>query len=148
LSEHGYHRQAETITRTLLLGENLSKLSTLILCSAVVSEDVLRDFLVDCKGNLRSITLYRVKMACPKSEWSGILGTFLDLPSLWSLYLDNITLKGSRRPGLVVSFKSIKRFDEANGQSGHNRVSMRGRDVVVAGLRELLSIPLDYFRSY
>jgi hypothetical protein len=135
LSEHGYHRQAETITRPLLLGENLPRLSTPMLGAAVVSGDVFRKLLVDCKSTLRIITIYRVKLACPSSEWSGNLRTLPDLPLLWSLDLKNLSLQGTRRAELCVNFGSIKRFDEANGHSGNHEVSTRGSDVFIAGLR-------------
>jgi hypothetical protein len=144
LGEYGFSHQSEAITRALLVGSNLSKLTRLRLDVANISEEVIRSVLTECKCTLKSVTIRWTRLVNIRSGWPGVLCMILDLPSLQYIHLEHIICGDNGWS--CVSFEPVKQFDVTSGQRGHHVLIMRGRDVVVAGLRELLRKPLIYFQ--
>jgi hypothetical protein len=144
LGEYGFSRRAETVTRSILLAQDHDRLSHLQLDTVVVSEEVLLNILARCRHTLKSIMLNWVKLAYPHREWSAALGMMKDLPLLKRLELEYLLFKDSIRVYPRVCFESVRHGEEMEGKDNHHRMKLYGREVVVAGMNELLSNPLLY----
>lgn len=143
LQEYPSSRRSEPVVKTLLLGNSPPALSTLNLNDTVVSEDVLLQVLETYKSTLTHLKLIKVRLHLSSSEWSGVFGAILQMPVLERLGLSHLRLGRYQRSVLMIIPESLESRAESGGRCRH-WMTMNGRDVVVAGLRELLSKPLDY----
>lgn len=145
LQEYRSSRRSEPVVTTLLLGNSPPALSTLHLNDIIVSEDVLLQVLATYRSTLTQLELDKVRLYMSRSEWSGVLSAILQMPVLESLGLIYLRLGRHRRSVLMVLPGSGSLKSRAgNRVQGRPWMAMDGRDVVIAGLRELLSKPLTY----
>lgn len=143
LREYAYDvfDRPELVTAKLISGHGLPKLSHFRLHFAVVSEDVLKDFLTSCKSTLTHIDVCQVKLADPNSDWLDIFRKISGLPVLQSLGLC-VLGSGTLSRTSWIDFEQLEHGLKIKGKRGYRTVEYDGRDDVVAGVGELLSKPL------
>lgn len=142
--QYAYFRRPETLTTRLILSLDTPWLSMIRLHVAAVSEDVLKNFLAEHKWTLRHIIIFRVWLFHPRSGWSGVLCTLLDMPFLRKLKLQYLGTEIVGPSAPYIDFESLKHGDKRKDKGKCHEVQMHGRDVVLAGVHELLSKSLTY----
>lgn len=145
LQEYRSSRLSEPVVTTLLLGKSPPALSRLHLYDTIVSEDGLLQILATYRSTITQLKLVKVRLYLSSSEWSGVLSAILQMPVLERLSLFHLRLGHYGRIVLMIlrGSGSLESMAE-NGVRGRRSMRMVGRDVVLAGLRELLSKPLTY----
>lgn len=144
MAQCAYFRRPETLTTRLLLSLDSPWLSLIRLHAAAVSEDVLKNFFTKHKCTLKHITLSRVWLRRPSSGWPEIFCTLSAMPLLSKLDLHHLGVNNFGPGYSYIDFESLKHGNKRKGSGGYREVNMHGRDVVLAGVHELLGKPLSY----
>lgn len=142
LDLRSYRRHEDAVMATYLLASSASSLKYLRLSDMAVPEDSLISFLLQCSSSLEYLSLRTICLSPPVNKWPCVFQNISGMPRLQRLHLNKIAVR-SFLPSRVsnISFQNIHVGEKSNRR---DKIKMVGQEIVLAGLRDLMSQPLPY----
>lgn len=148
MREYKYAGDSYALATRLLFACNLANLEHLFLESIEISEAQLSKALASCSAKMQRLFLDSVKLTELDEGWPSILRSLSKFPALEVLNLGMLTTSEAKCDfrGPHMDFRNVSHGTKSLSMGNTVHLILEPKDVVSAGLQELLSVPLLFTR--